>query len=376
MIVSYETFLTHKKYLYNMKDVRNRKQARIFDLMVCDEGHKLKNSKNKIYESLINLQCRSRIIVTGTPIQNNLVELYSCIKFIYPTFEFSPVLFKEIYIDPITRAFSNNASEEVKNKAKLKSEGLSEILGAMMLRRTWVVLQKVLPPRNEFYIFLRPTIPEIVMYNKAIKTASDLFRNSETDKNSEILAVYSALRKLVNHPYLITTSEASFCKTLKGVIDGYTHIKSKSEDTEERRMKLTQEQKEKFRELGKELLSGKFKYLSAKFKFIDHLLKSSPPARDNKIIIVSYYTSTLDLVEQYLNSLKIRFTCLTGKLSAKERDSNVKKFLDTRPGSNCHVFLLGAKAGGAGLNLVECQRMVMMDADWNPGNDKQVVCRI
>ena len=111
----------------------------------------------------------------------------------------------------------------------------------MMLRRTETVLQKYLPKRNEFYVYLRPSIPEIVMYNKAIKSASDLYRNKETDKNSEILAVYSALRKLVNHPCLISTSDTDFSKQLLGVLSGYNFIKSRGDDTEEKRLKLTDE---------------------------------------------------------------------------------------------------------------------------------------
>jgi DNA repair and recombination protein RAD54B len=101
-----------------------------------------------------------------------------------------------------------------------------------------------------------------------------------------------------------------------------------------------------------------------------------PPQRDNKLIIVSYFTSTLELVEKYLRSQRIKYTQLTGKLPPKVRDANVKKFLNDKPGSQIHVFLLGAKAGGTGLNLVQCQRMVMMDVDWNPGNDRQVVGRV
>jgi hypothetical protein len=124
------------------------------------------------------------------------------------------------------------------------------------------------------------------------------------------------------------------------------------------------------------LLNPNAVYLNSKFKFLDHLVRKQPPNRDNKLIVVSYYTSTLELVEKYFKSQRIKYTTLTGKLSAKIRDGNVKKFLNQDPGAQVHVFLLGAKAGGTGLNLVQCQRMIMMDVDWNPGNDRQVVGRI
>jgi DNA repair and recombination protein RAD54B len=135
-----------------------------------------------------------------------LAELYSCIRFIFPQFSINYEKFKKIYIDPINAALSRGCKPEQKIEAEYKSKALNEIVSCMMLRRTETVLQKFLPKRNEFYVYLRPTIPEIIIYNKAIQTASDLYRNKKTDKNMETLAVYSALRKLINHPCLISTS--------------------------------------------------------------------------------------------------------------------------------------------------------------------------
>lgn len=74
-------------------------------------------------------------------------------------------------------------------------------------------------------------------------------------------------------------------------------------------------------------------YLNSKFKFLDHLVRKIPPDKDNKLIIVSYFKSTLRLVEKYFRSVKIKFTTLTGDLNATVRDENVKKFLNTDPGA-------------------------------------------
>lgn len=90
MIVSYETYNIYKDELFSMRDNtravtdNNNSSRSQFDLMICDEGHRLKNEKVKVFKALMDLKCRSRIIVTGTPIQNNLGELYSCIRFVYP----------------------------------------------------------------------------------------------------------------------------------------------------------------------------------------------------------------------------------------------------------------------------------------------------
>ena len=81
------------------------------------------------------------------------------------------------------------------------------------------------------------------------------------------------------------------------------------------------------------MLSSEIMYLNSKFKFIDHLVRKIPPDKDNKLIIVSYFKSTLKLVEKYFRSVKIKFVTLSGELSAQVRDENVKKFLNTDHGS-------------------------------------------
>lgn len=108
--------------------------------MICDEGHRLKNDKVKVFKALMDLKCRSRIIVTGTPIQNNLGELYSCIRFVYPQFKYNFDVFKKKFIDPINMALQKNSTQAEKEEAEEKSRELSQIVGSMMLRRNESVL--------------------------------------------------------------------------------------------------------------------------------------------------------------------------------------------------------------------------------------------
>lgn len=166
LIISYETLLLYKDSLM-VPNTSNSKPFK-FDLMICDEGHRLKNEKVKIFKTLAQINCKSRIIITGTPIQNNLTELYSCIRFIYPVFNINFDKFKKVYIDPINAALGKGATKEQITDAEAKSKALNEIVNCMMLRRTETVLQKFLPARNEYYVYLRPTLPEIIIYNKAI----------------------------------------------------------------------------------------------------------------------------------------------------------------------------------------------------------------
>lgn len=311
------------------------------ELMVCDEGHRLKNPSIKQYKSLQRINCQRRILISGTPIQNSLTELYALVNFVNPDLFRNEKSFKKVYGDPITEGMRKNAPDSVKELSKERSKELMSILNTFMIRRTQKILEEFLPQRNEFIIYLKPTEKQIAMYNQSLEIFRKQSYDANTNNYGEIFSILNVLRKILNHPKLIHNSDSAITDELK-------------------------------RNPGAEQSESSPLLDSVKFIFLDKIL--SKMTKGEKIILVSYYTQTLDVLEQHLEQRGLKHSRLDGSMSMKKRHSEVAKFNDVFSGFN--VFLLGAKAGGTGLNLVAANRMVLFDLDWNPSNDAQVMGRV
>lgn len=138
------------------------------DLIIFDEGHRLKNKNIKTVQILHKFHCKRRIIVSGTPLQNSMDEFYCCIDFVNPGFFPSFKMFKKIYAEPIMSVISNNATGKDFEVAKIRSKELSSLISQFMIRRTSKILEKILPQKKILYIFLRFTELQEQVYRKII----------------------------------------------------------------------------------------------------------------------------------------------------------------------------------------------------------------
>lgn len=337
ILISYETFVA---YSSNFKDA--------CDLLVCDEGHKLKNTEIKSFRALDSFTSKKRIIITGTPIQNNLVELYACISFVYPRKFQNKTNFKNVFEKPIIRGLEKTCSAEEKELAKSRSDELSSIISVFMLGRTQKILEEFLPKRSEHIVCLPPSALQIALYNLALEVHKDLNFDIETNGTGEILSIITVLRKILNHPSLLLTSNTIIGQK---VIEKYpTNLPA-------------------FLPVS----------TSPKLVYTIDILKGLPPTA--KVIICSYFTSTLTLLNDHIPTLvefPVAMFQLTGKMSGKERSASIESFskpcMTSKP--QMSILLLAAKAGGTGLNLVCSSNLILYDADWNPSNDAQVMGRI
>jgi SNF2 family DNA or RNA helicase len=218
-----------------------------------------------------------------------------------------------------------------------------------MLRRTAKIIESLLPPRNEIFMFFGMTPAQEKAYTEFLKfNKEDVF----SGKNADAFSMIITLRKITIHPALLFSGETS--TNDKGIAKAIASLPSGL---------LTQSPEE----------------ASSKMAFLKHILTrmqaaNSESKRKEKLIVVSYFTTALDLAEKICESTSTGCLRLDGSVPADKRQGLIDKF--NNPFGSVYVFLLAGKAGGTGLNLTAANRMVLLDPDWNPSNDLQVMARI
>ncbi|KAK7204212.1 SNF2 family N-terminal domain-containing protein [Myxozyma melibiosi] len=328
-----------------------------FDLMVCDEGHRLKSWTNKTAQALRSVNCLRRILLTGTPIQNDLGEFYSMIDFVNPGLFENYNAFKKEFEIPILKSRQPEARKTDIEIGKARSEELSRLTKTFVLRRTADILSKYLPPKHEFVIFCKPTATQLDIYTQLLesKHMKSLIRS---DDASNHLRAITALKKLCNSTSLLLSKSGSSGK--KGAEDGDDDIgivSSFLDDIDLSRARSSAS-------------TG-----SGKLVFLDAFLQQLYAKHDEKVVLVSSFTQTLDVLQDLLRSRGFSFLRLDGSTPMKKRQPMVDAF--NREGKKeSFAFLLSAKSGGAGINLIGASRLVLFDTDWNPSVDLQAMARI
>lgn len=337
IIVSYETLRL------NVEELRHTK----IGLMLCDEGHRLKNGDSRTFASLNNLNVTRRVILSGTPIQNDLSEYFSLISFANPDLLGTRLEFRKKFELPILRGRDADASEAERVKG---DECLTELLGIVnkfIIRRTNDILTKYLPVKYEHVVFCNLAPFQLDLYNYFITspTIQALLRG----KGSQPLKAINILKKLCNHPDLLNISD-----DLPGSEQCFP------EDY------VPKEARRRDRDIKP--------WYSGKMQVLDRMLAKIRHETNDKIVLISNYTSTLDLFEKLCRSRAYGCLRLDGTMNVSKRQKLVDKFND--PEGPEFVFLLSSKAGGCGLNLIGANRLVLFDPDWNPAADQQALARV
>ena len=154
LIMSYEMFVR------NFDDINSIN----FDLVVCDEGHRLKNDKIKASTLLAQMDTDKRIVLTGTPLQNDLKEFYAIVCVVNPNAFGTPATFARQFEDPIVRSKQPEATEEEVETGEMKMEELMQLTSQFILRRTQEIISKYLPPKTEYVLFCRPSPLQTFLY--------------------------------------------------------------------------------------------------------------------------------------------------------------------------------------------------------------------
>lgn len=326
------------------------------DIVIADEGHRLKTEKNKSAQAIRSLQTQRKIVLSGTPLQNDLSEFYVMVDFINPGILGTANSFKKNFENPILKSRQPNASEKDRELGEARQEELREMTGQFILRRDADVQAKYLPPKTEIILFCQPTTVQAEIYQQILESPACASALSGTYKAAQALSLITILRKVCNSPRLLLQTETKKTKA-KDADDDF----GQSDDV------LDYISTDKVRAT---LLST-----STKMRVLNALLKSISHEGQEKIVIVSNFTATLNFLATHLTALGMTHLRLDGDVPTSRRQDIVNTFNKSTPLTN-FALLLSAKAGGVGLNLIGASRLVLFDVDWNPATDSQAMARI
>ncbi|MFC2087791.1 SNF2-related protein, partial [Bacteroidota bacterium] len=283
-----------------------------FHYIILDEGQVIKNPSSKIYRCILKLKSEFKLVLTGTPIENSLIDLWAQLNFINRGILGSLSYFKNEFLNPIE-----------KSRDEEKEKLLKYIIQPFILRRTKSQVAKDLPPVNEQIVYCNMTSEQNEFYEKEkSKIRNFIFENIEkTGLNKSAIAVLqglSKLRQLANHPVLISKE--------------YRHN------------------------------SGKYIEITRRLKNV--------VAENHKVLVFSSFVKHLEIFIQYLKKEGIIYTELTGETINREKI--VSEF---QSDTTCRVFLISLKAGGVGLNLTAADYIFILEPWWNPAVENQAINR-
>ncbi|KAH9951477.1 DNA repair protein SNF2 family [Amylocystis lapponica] len=341
MIVSYETLRTLSVHLANCA----------IGLLLCDEGHRLKNSESQTFQALNGLNVKRRVILSGTPIQNDLSEYFSLLNFANPNFLGSKNDFRKNFENAIIRGRDADATDANKAESEKKLKELGGLVAKFIIRRTNDLLSKYLPVKYEQVVFCGLSELQLSLYRLFI--SSPEIQALLRGKDSQPLKAINVLKKLCNHPELLDLP-SDLRGSDKLLPEGFCGAGSSARDR------------------------GRNQTVNCawggKFLVLERFLHRIHTETSDKIVLISNYTQTLDLFEKLLHSKKYAYFRLDGTMTISKRQKLVDQFND--PNGKEFIFLLSSKAGGCGINLIGANRLILFDPDWNPAADQQALARV
>uniref|UniRef100_A0A669EZL7 Chromodomain helicase DNA binding protein 6 n=1 Tax=Oreochromis niloticus TaxID=8128 RepID=A0A669EZL7_ORENI len=298
--------------------------------VVIDEAHRLKNRNCKLLEGLKLMNLEHKVLLTGTPLQNSVEELFSLLNFLEPLQFPSESTFLEEFGDLKT-------DEQVKK--------LQAILKPMMLRRLKDDVEKNLAPKEETIIEVELTNIQKKYYRAILeKNFSFLSKGANQHNMPNLINTMMELRKCCNHPYLITGAEEKILESFK---------KSHSPEAPDFQLQAMIQ-------------------AAGKLVLIDKLLPKLL-AGGHKVLVFSQMVRCLDILEDYLIQRRYTYERIDGRVRGNLRQAAIDRFC--KPDSDRFVFLLCTRAGGLGINLTAADTCIIFDSDWNPQNDLQAQAR-
>ncbi|XP_051540079.1 SWI/SNF-related matrix-associated actin-dependent regulator of chromatin subfamily A containing DEAD/H box 1b isoform X1 [Myxocyprinus asiaticus] len=329
---------------------------------VFDEGHLLKNMNSLRYRHLMAINAKYRLLLTGTPLQNNLLELMSLLNFIMPNMFSSST-------SQISKMFSMKSSEEQSSFERDRIAHAKLIMKPFILRRVKSEVLKQLPAKEEQIEFC-------AMSERQQKLYSALFnklKRSNNGEKRELTNVMMQLRKMSNHPLLhrqyytaeklkamskLMLKEPSHCDANPALIKEDMQVLSDFE------LHCLCQQ---YCALQEYQLDTDTLLDSGKLSLLSQLL-SSLKEKGDRVVLFSQFTMMLDILEVFLRHHKHRYIRLDGSTPMSDRIGLIDQF---NTDTDIFVFLLSTRAGGLGINLTSANVVILHDIDCNPYNDKQ-----
>lgn len=349
-----------------------------FDVCVFDEGHMLKNRRSQKYEKLMKISARWRLLLTGTPLQNNLQELISLLSFILPE-----------YFTAAEEALS--AIFKVKPGAGTSQLSQQRVIRAKRMMRPFVLRRrkhKVLlgmTKKTERVEYCELTEAQQQLYQDALqRTKSALVeaenepvRGKKAPSARDTSNVLMDLRKAANHPLLfrrlytekkIAALAKDYVKEPEHADENLAHLKEDFAINTDAELSLLARS---WKATRKHVLPPEEWMNSGKIQMLQKIIEEVR-AKGDRLLIFSQFTSVLDILCVCLEHLDVPYVGFTGQTNVGDRQHIVDHFTND---PSIPVFLLSTRAGGLGINLVAANWVVLFDQDFNPQNDKQATDR-
>lgn len=293
--------------------------------IVIDEAHRIKNEESMLSQIIRLFHSRNRLLITGTPLQNNLHELWALLNFILPD------VFGDS--DAFDQWFTSEEEETSQGDGGVVAQ-LHKVLKPFLLRRIKSDVEKSLLPKQEMNVYVKMTDMQRKWYQKILEKDLDAVNgaNGKKESKTRLLNIVMQLRKCCNHPYLFEGAEPG---------PPYT--------TDEHLV-----------------------YNSQKMIILDKLLKKFQK-EGSRVLIFSQMSRVLDILEDYCMFRSYEYCRIDGQTDHADRIQAIDEY--NKPGSSKFVFLLTTRAGGLGINLTTADIVILFDSDWNPQADLQAMDR-
>ncbi|CAJ1930102.1 unnamed protein product [Sphenostylis stenocarpa] len=325
-------------YEIALNDARKCFRPYNWKYIVVDEGHRLKNSKCKLVKELKCINIENKLLLTGTPLQNNLAELWSLLNFILPDI-FASLEEFESWFNLSAKCNNGATKEELEEKRRAQVVAkLHAILRPFLLRRMKSDVEIMLPQKKEIIIYANMTEHQKNLQDHLVNKTLGNYLKEKMSSGRSIPAnlirnLVIQLRKVCNHPDLLDSAcdDTSLYPPLNEMVEQ-----------------------------------------CGKFHLLDRLLERLF-ARNHKVLVFSQFTKVLDIMDYYFSEKGFEVCRIDGSVRLDERKRQIHEFNDAN--SNCRVFLLSTRAGGLGINLTAADTCILYDSDWNPQMDLQAMDR-
>ncbi|XP_034191688.2 uncharacterized protein LOC117609444 isoform X3 [Osmia lignaria lignaria] len=402
------------------------------DIIVCDEGHLLKNEDTALSKCINRIKTLRRIVLTGTPLQNNLIEYHCMVQFIKPNLLGTKKEFVNRFANPITNGQFDDSTEYDVKLMKKRAYVLHKMLKGCVQRLDYSVLMPFLPPKQEYVIFVRLTEVQINLYRYYLENFA---RQKRTGGGGGFLfADFQSLQRIWTHPIVLQLNAEKIDKmnekklssdsegSLKNFIDDDSSETTSTESSDDdddvvaissdfskknTRQNKTEEEtnvKTDDPEPKEELWWLQFVQpehfedmrVSSKLRLLFGILKECEQIGD-KLLIFSQSLYSLTLIEKFLKKIDVAtedgtnleyidghtgswtlgldYFRLDGQTSTENRNCWCKIF-NKPSNTRARLFLISTRAGGLGINLTAANRVIIFDASWNPSYDVQSIFRI
>jgi ATP-dependent helicase STH1/SNF2 len=301
--------------------------------MIIDEGHRMKNSSSKLSATLTQYYTtRYRLILTGTPLQNNLPELWALLNFVLPTIFKSVKSFDEWFNTPFANTGGQDKMELTEEEQILVIRRLHKVLRPFLLRRLKKDVEKDLPDKTEKVIKCKFSSLQARLYKQMVTHNKLVVSDGKGGKTGArgLSNMIMQLRKLCNHPFVFDE------------VENQMNPMNTSNDLLWR--------------------------TAGKFELLDRILPKYQKT-GHRVLMFFQMTAIMDIMEDFLRYRGIQFLRLDGTTKSDDRSDLLREF--NSPDSPYFMFLLSTRAGGLGLNLQTADTVIIYDSDWNPHQDLQ-----